>query len=148
MTTMTSIEDLNIGDSVFVERTVSESDVYQFSGITGDMSPNHLNERYMEGSRFKTRIAQGALIVGLTSAAAAEFGIRYNISGVSAGYDRIRFTGPVFFGDTIKVTYEITRIDSERGRAVAGLKATNQRGETVLVGSNILAFVDREEQAS
>ena len=68
-----TIDDINIGDSVVLEKTISESDVYLFAGICGDFSPNHVNERYMKGSVFKTRIAQGALIVGFTSAAAAMF---------------------------------------------------------------------------
>ena len=98
-----TIRDLKIGDSIAIEKTISESDVYLFAGICGDFSPNHINERYMQKTRFGTRIAQGALVVGFTSAAAAMFGIKYRIDGVSAGYDRLRFVAPVFCGDTILI---------------------------------------------
>lgn len=139
-----TIHDLKIGDSIAIEKTISESDVYLFAGICGDFSPNHINERYMGKTRFKTRIAQGALVVGFTSAAAAMFGIKYRVDGVSAGYDRIRFVAPVLFGDTILIRYEVVRIDLERDRAYAALKVTNQRDEVVLVGEHVLRFVALE----
>lgn len=137
----TMIDEIEIGDGITLEKTIAESDVYQFAGITGDFSPNHVNERYMQHSLYGTRIAQGALIVGFTSAAAAMFGIKRNIDGVAAGYDHVRFVKPVFFGDTIRVSYEIVRVDRERQRTHANLRVTNQRGEVVLVGEHIIKFL-------
>jgi 3-hydroxybutyryl-CoA dehydratase len=136
-----SIDNIKVGDGVTLEKTISESDVYLFAGITGDFSPNHINERYMQASVYGRRIAQGALIVGFTSAAAAMFGIKHNIDGVAAGYDRLRFVKPVFFGDTIRVIYEIVRIDRERQRTHASLKVLNQNGEVVLVGDHLIKFL-------
>lgn len=139
-----SIDDINIGDSVVLEKTISESDVYLFAGITGDFSPNHVNERYMKGSIYKTRIAQGALVVGFTSAAAAMFGIKYGVDGVAAGYDKLRFLGPVFFGDTIRIEYRISRIDREKQRTHAELKVINQDGKLVLAGDHLIKFLPYE----
>lgn len=139
-----TIRDLKIGDSIAIEKTISESDVYLFAGICGDFSPNHINERYMKRSTFGTRIAQGALVVGFTSAAAAMFGIKYRVDGVSAGYDRLRFVKPVFFGDTIRIHYEVARVEVERDRAYASLKVTNQHDDVVLVGEHVLRFVALE----
>lgn len=139
-----SIDDIKVGDSVVLEKTISESDVYLFAGITGDFSPNHVNERYMKGSVYKTRIAQGALVVGFTSAAAAMFGIKYGVDGVAAGYDKLRFLGPVFFGDTIRIEYRVSRIDRERQRTHAELKVTNQDGKLVLVGDHLIKFLPYE----
>ncbi len=136
-----TIDDINIGDFVVLEKTISESDVYLFAGITGDFSPNHVNERYMKGSVFGTRIAQGALVVGFTSAAAAMFGIKYGVDGVAAGYDKLRFLGPVFFGDTIRIEYRVSRIDHERQRTHAELKVTNQDGKQVLAGDHLIKFM-------
>ncbi len=95
----------------------------------------------MEKSIYKARIAQGALIVGFTSAAAAMFGIKYRIDGVSAGYDRLRFLKAVFFGDTIRVNYKVNRIERERERLYAELRVTNQRDELVLIGEHIIRFL-------
>jgi acyl dehydratase len=139
-----SIDDIKVGDSVVLEKTISESDVYLFAGICGDFSPNHVNERYMKGSICGTRIAQGALIVGFTSAAAAMFGIKYGVDGVAAGYDKLRFLGPVFFGDTIRVEYRVSRIDRERQRTHAELKVTNQDGKQVLAGDHLIKFLPYE----
>lgn len=139
-----TIDDIRIGDSVVLEKTISESDVYLFAGITGDFSPNHVNERYMKGSVFGTRIAQGALVVGFTSAAAAMFGIKYGVDGVAAGYDKIRFLGPVFFGDTIRIEYRISRVDRERQRTHAELTVTNQDGKLVLAGDHLIKFLPYE----
>lgn len=139
-----SIDDIRIGDSVVLEKTISESDVYLFAGITGDFSPNHVNERYMNGSIYKTRIAQGALVVGFTSAAAAMFGIKYGVDGVAAGYDKLRFLGAVFFGDTIRIEYRVSRIDIERQRTHAELRVTNQDGKLVLVGEHLIKFLPYE----
>ncbi len=143
-----TIDDIKIGDHIAIEKTISESDVYQFAGITGDFSPNHINERYMKGSMYKTRIAQGALVVGFTSAAAAMFGIRHGINGVAAGYDHLRFLGPVFFGDTIRIEYRVVRIDRERQRTHAELKVTNQDGKTILVGEHLIKFLPYGEAAA
>ena len=90
-----SIDDIKLGEGIVIEKTVSESDVYGFAGITGDLAPNHINERYMKKSIYGTRIAQGALILGFTSAASAMYSVQRGIDGVALGYDRVRFTGAV-----------------------------------------------------
>ena len=55
------------GDSVTFAKTVGESDVYLFAGITGDLAVNHVNEQYMKRSKYGTRIAHGALMIGYAS---------------------------------------------------------------------------------
>jgi 3-hydroxybutyryl-CoA dehydratase len=69
------------------------------------------------------------------------FGIKYGVDGVAAGYDKIRFLGPVFFGDTIRVEYRITKIDREKLRTYAELKVTNQDGKQVLAGDHLIKFL-------
>jgi 3-hydroxybutyryl-CoA dehydratase len=63
---------LAVGDRATFRKTVGESDVYLFAGITGDLSPNHVDEVAMEGSPYGRRIAHGALIVGYMSAASTK----------------------------------------------------------------------------
>ena len=55
------------GHTARFTKTVSESDVYMFAGITGDFSPNHVNKAYMEQSSYGRLMAHGALIVGFMS---------------------------------------------------------------------------------
>jgi acyl dehydratase len=103
---------VNIGDGARFSKTVGEYDVYGFAGITGDLAPNHVDKAYMEKSSYGRLQAHGALMVGYMSTASS-LAIANTRAGadetpVSLGYDRIRFLGPVYFGDTITVEYRIT----------------------------------------
>jgi len=137
MTHVDTSADLAVGKTVQFSKTVSESDVYLFAGITGDFDPIHLNEEYCKGTPFGRRIAHGALILGYMSTASTLIHQGYSRPLVSLGYDRIRLVKPVFIGDTVTVTYEIARIDVERSRTIAKVQVVNQHGETVVVADHI-----------
>ncbi len=138
-----------VGDNVSFSKTVSESDVYLFAGITGDLAPNHVDEEYMKRSGYGRRIAHGALIVGFMSTASSLAIAKSRNGGdetpVSLGYDRIRFLAPVYLGDTIKVAYEIVEIDEERRRSVADIRVFNQAEELVAVAQHILKWVANKQ---
>ena len=61
-----------VGDRVTFSKTVAECDVYNFAGLTGDFSPNHVNEEYMARSSYGRRMAHGALMVGFMSTASTD----------------------------------------------------------------------------
>jgi acyl dehydratase len=132
-------EDVKVGTSLSFTKTVSESDVYLFAGITGDFSPNHVDAEYMRQGRYGERIAHGALMVGFMSAASARMRVGRT---VSLGYDRVRFVAPVRFGDTITTEYTISEIDLAKKRMYSQVTCTNQRGEIVASAINLRAFVD------
>jgi acyl dehydratase len=137
---------LATGDRATFRKTVGESDVYLFSGITGDFSPNHIDEVAMQRSPYGRRVAHGALIVGYMSAASTRIladldPARTKSTPVSLGYDRVRFLKPVFIGDTIEVRYQVTTIDSERLRTISDITVVNQHGETVAVAQHVLRFL-------
>ena len=136
---------VEVGDTVSFSKTVTESDVYLFAGITGDLSPNHVNEEYMKKSSYGRRIVHGALLVGFMSTTST-MAIEQSRPGgdetpVSLGYDRIRFIKPVFLGDTITVKYTIESIDIDRRRSLADIEITNQGSTLVAVGKHILKWV-------
>ena len=137
-----------VGESVAFSKTVSESDVYLFAGITGDLSPNHVNAEYMKRSSYGRRMVHGALLVGFMSTAStlAIEKSRHSASEtpVALGYDRIRFIGPVYLGDTITVNYTIVAVDTERRRSVADIEILNQDNDLVAVGKHILKWVGNE----
>ena len=137
-----AIDDIPIGLRARVTKTVSESDVYLFAGITGDLDPNHIDEEYCRKTSLGHRVAHGALIVGYTSAASSRVLQDFERPMVSVGYDRIRFLKPVFFGDTITIDYEITAVDRERERTIAKIEVKNQRDELVAVATHIMQLVD------
>src|SRR5262245_14764602 len=136
---------VKVGDSARFSKTVGEYDVYGFAGITGDLAPNHVDKPYMEKSSYGRLQAHGALMVGYMSTAST-LAIANTRPGavetpVSLGYDRVRFLGPVYFGDTITVDYRITAVDLERRRATASIEIRNQNGELVTVGTHIMKWV-------
>ena len=134
-----------VGDATSFAKTVSESDVYLFAGISGDFAPNHVNRAYMEKSSYGRLIAHGALLVGFMSAASTQMAAKSradaSVTGVSLGYDRMRFLAPVFFGDTITVSYTVASIDAEKLRATADIRITNQDGTLVAVATHLLKWV-------
>ena len=139
---------LKVGKKVAFSKTVSESDVYLFAGITGDLSPNHVNKVYMEKSSYGKLMAHGALMVGFMSTASTM--ILANVretdeTPVSLGYDRIRFLKPVFLGDTITVNYEIVSIDPVARRSVGDIQIMNQHDELTTVAQHILKWVPNEQ---
>ncbi len=134
-----------IGDSSSFTKTVSEFDVYQFAGITGDFAPNHVNKAYMEKSSYGRLQAHGALMVGFMSTASS-LAIAKTRDGadetpVSLGYDRLRFLAPVYFGDTITVDYRISAVDVAARRSTGDITVKNQDGTLVAVGTHILKWV-------
>lgn len=138
---VTGLDSLRIGDEVSFSKTVGETDIYLFAGITGDFFEMHVNEEAMKSSRFGARIAHGALIVGFMSTTAGMMIARSGEHGVSLGYDRVRFTAPVRIGDTVTVTYRISSLQPDRSRARADVVATNQNGETVAVATHIIRYL-------
>ncbi len=141
------LDVVQVGDRYSFARTVGESDVMLFAGLTGDFSDTHVNEQYMrERSNLGGRIAHGALLIGYMSTAST-MSIAHVIHDddltdfpVSAGYDRIRFLQPVMLGDTVTVHYVVETVDREGGRSVARIEVTNQRDELVAVGRHVMRW--------
>ena len=136
-----SLAKFGVGATVTTGRTISESDVYLFGGITGDLGRNHIDEEYARTRTFYgKRVVHGALLVGLASAASTLIGERYDKGkwrGASYGYDRVRFIRPVFIGDTITMTYTITHMDEAELKTFAEVKGVNQHQEVCFAAIHI-----------
>ena len=136
-----------MGDTTEFSKTIGESDVYLFAGITGDFAPNHIDENYMAGTSFQRRIAHGALLVGFMSTCSTRLLEMARQRGAAAismslGYDRIRFLAPVYLGDTIHLRYTISALDTARARTTAEIKVSNQKGELVAVATHLIKWVE------
>ncbi len=137
---------VSVGDQASFSKTVGESDIYLFAGITGDFAGNHVNESFMQKSSYGRRIAHGALLVGFMSTTSTMIIDRARpLNGgetpVSLGYDRIRFTAPVYFNDTVTVRYRIAEVDEVKRQSRSEITVTNQNGETVAVGQHLMRWV-------
>jgi len=133
---------LTVGKKVEVRKTVGESDVYLFAGITGDFARNHVDEEFMRHTRYGRRIAHGALLVGYMSRASTEVCARLDGTIVSYGFDKIRFPAAAFIGDTVTVTYEIVERDEASLKAFSRVTCTTQRGDVVAAATHILKVVE------
>jgi len=130
---------LSIFDRVaHVTRTITEGDVYLFAGVTGDMSPVHLDAEYAKTLPGGQRVAHGVLILGLMSAASSRWCTEVGLKAFSYGYDRVRFVRPVRFGDTIRVSYRVVEHEFGERRYVAEVEAVNQEDDVVAVARHIL----------
>ena len=124
-------QTFQVGQRASVTRTISESDVYLFAGITGDLNPAHTNEEYAKKTHFKTRIAHGMLSSGLVSAL---LGMELPGPGTIYTGQTLKFLAPVHIGDTITATAEIQSLDLDRNRVVLTTTCTNQDGRVVITG--------------
>ncbi len=144
------LDSVAVGQHYTFAKTVGETDVSLFAGITGDFSDTHINDQYMrERSNLGGRIAHGALLVGYMSTAST-ISIAHVIHQegltdfpVSAGYDKVRFLKPVRLGDTITVHYTVASIDRERGRSTAKVEVKNDKGEVVAVAEHIMRWAKK-----
>lgn len=131
-----TIEDLSIGEFATVSKTISETDIYLFAGITGDFNPAHVDEEYAKTTVFKRRIAHGMLTAGLISHI---LGMKLPGPGAIYLQQQVRFLAPVFVGDTITARAEVIEIISEKKRVRMRTTCTNQAGETVLDGEALMS---------
>lgn len=134
------------GRIVCFEKTISEHDILHFAEISGDFSPNHVNEEFMKNSIYGKRIAHGALLVAYMSKASSLILEEYphedqDSTAVSLGYDRIRFIKPVFIDDTITITYTVDAYNHQSMRAQSKIEIVNQHNELVAVATHILKWV-------
>jgi len=120
-----------------VGRTVESGDVSLFAGLSGDFNPVHLNELHAKKSQFGTRIAHGLLTLAITSGQMNGTGLFEGTTIGFLGMDKVRFSNPVRFGDTVLTAATITEVrqsgkENDRGVVSMTITVKNQNDETVL----------------
>ena len=135
MITGKSIDKLQVGDVAEFAKTVTETDIYLYAGITGDFNPAHVNEAYAKNTFFKTRIAHGMLTAGFISAVIAN-----QLPGPGTIYLKqdLSFLAPVHIGDTITGRVEIIELNSEKNRVRLKTTCSNQDGVIVISGEGLV----------
>jgi len=128
-------DQIHIGQTASVTKTISEYDVYAYAGVTGDFNPAHINEVYAEGTFFKTRIAHGMLTAGFVSTV---LGMHLPGTGAILISNSANFLAPVHIGDTITATCEVIE-KMEKGRVRIRSTVSNQNGEVVLTGESLVS---------
>ena len=134
-------DEIQIGDKASFSKTISESDVYQFAGITGDFNELHINQVAAEKSIFKSRVVHGCLADSLVSTV---LGMKYPGKGTIFLEKSVAYLKPVYIGDTL--TAELTVAEKrERGRVLFDVSYYNQEGTEVIKGT-ALVLAPRDPQ--
>ena len=128
------LDELAAGQSAELAKTVTETDVVLFAGITGDFNPAHVNEVEARASRFGGRIAHGMLSAGFISAV---LGTRLPGPGCVYMSQTLRFTAPVRIGDTVTARVEVAEVMPKR-RVRLTTTVTRQDGTSVVEGEAVV----------
>jgi len=131
-----TIEEMKVGDTAKFSKTVSESDVYLFAGVTGDLNPAHVSEEFAKDTFFKTRIAHGMLSASFISTV-----IGTMLPGPGSVYMRqeANFLAPVKFGDTITAVVEVAEIIADKKRVRLKTYCINQEKTIVVDGEALVS---------
>jgi 3-hydroxybutyryl-CoA dehydratase len=130
------LEDFRLGMTFTTPgRTVTEADVVGFAALSGDYNPLHTDEEFARAGRFGRRIAHGTLTLAILTGMWDKIGIIAGSVEAFYGIDGLKFTLPVFFGDTL---HAVIRVTDKQERETNGMvtlsnEVLNQRGETVMV---------------
>jgi len=129
-------EDLKIGEHFETPgRTVTEADIVNFAGISGDYNPLHIDEEFAKKTRFGARIAHGVLTLSIMTGLWARLGILEGTVEAFYGIERLRFTKPVYSGETLHVKMKVVDKEEKGQSGIVVLENTvlNQKSETVMV---------------
>lgn len=131
-----NIEDLQVGMSACVSKTVTEADIIMFAGVSTDINPAHLDEEYAKGTQFGGRIAHGMLSASLISAV---LGNRLPGPGVIYMSQSLRFKAPVRPGDTVHAKVTVKEVIAEKCRVVLDTVCTV--GDKVVIDGEAMVMV-------
>ena len=129
-----NIEDLQVGMSASVSKTVTEADIVMFAGVSTDVNPAHLDEEYAKGTQFGGRIAHGMLSASFISAVLAN-----KLPGPGTIYmaQTLKFKAPVRIGDTVTATVTVNEVVVEKRRCVLESVCT-VNGKVVIEGESTM----------
>jgi len=127
-----TIQELKVGDSAELTRTITEEDIQLFAKAIGDFNPVHLDEAYAQKTQFKGRIAHGALSIGLLSAVLGNI-----LPGHGTIYlsQEVKFLAPVRIGDTLTAKVEVMELIPAKDRVKFRTNCMNQEGKIVVDGT-------------
>jgi 3-hydroxybutyryl-CoA dehydratase len=125
-------DDMNIGDAATFTKTITETDVILWVGLTGDLNPIHIDKEYSKTTRFGDVIVPGVMVLGLISntITMATFGNVY-------ANQSIKFLKPVYIGDTITATATIVEKIEAKHLVKLETKCVNQKNELIMIGEGM-----------
>ena len=144
-------EDIDI-DGTFETpgRTVTEADIVNFAGVSGDFNPVHVDALFAAGSLFKQRIAHGALGLAIITGLLSRTGLLGPTAVAFLGINNWRFEAPLLIGDTIRVRASVTNKRptraSDRGILYEAIQLVNQHNAVVQAGEFVVLVERRPSE--
>lgn len=135
--------DLFIGQKAFFTKTISESDVYLFAGITGDFNRIHVDEHYAQTTSFGKRIAHGFLVASMVQHCTSEL---TTPGGVSLNYN-FNMRAPVFIGDTITASAEVIHKREDKPIVTLRIACHKPDGTLCIDGEALIYMVSDKKKA-
>ena len=131
-------EEFELGHTVVsAGRTITETDVVNFAGLSGDYNQIHTDAEYARGTFFGRRVAHGLLVLSIATGLAAQLGF---IEGTVIAFRELtwKFSRPVFIGDTVHLQAKVTGLKPlprlGGGAVILQAAVINQDGDTVARG--------------
>ena len=125
-------DDMQVGDSASFTKTMTETDVILWVGLTGDFNPIHIDKEYAKSTRFGNVLVPGVLVLGLVSNVMTQVTFGHVFANQS-----IKFLKPVYIGDTITATGTIIEKLDEKNMVKVETKCVNQDGALVMIGEGM-----------
>ena len=131
-----SINEFKRGEKAELSKSISESDIYLYAGITGDFNPAHVNQVYAEKTYFKSRVAHGLLSAGFISAVIGTI-----LPGPGTIYlkQELSFIAPVYIGDTITAFVEVLDVNVSKNRVLLKTICRNQENKLIIEGQALVS---------
>jgi len=144
-------EEFEVGQTlVSAGRTITETDVVRFAGISGDYNQLHTDAEYGKKTPFGARVAHGLLVLSIASGLAMRTGV---LEGTAIAFREInhwKFIKPVYFGDTVHVVLEVVETKAiprlNGGSVVIQIEVRNQKDETVMKGTWTTLVVSKPQE--
>lgn len=139
-----TFDEIAVGDSASIERTLTTADIQLFATMSGDVNPQHIDAEFAESTRFHGVIAHGMWGAALISGV---LGTRLPGPGTVYLSQTLKFHGPVRVGDTLTVTVTVTARDEAKHRLSLDCQCVNQERQTMITGeATVLAPTERIER--
>lgn len=129
--------DLEIGQKETFSKTISESDIYLFAGLTADFNPIHVDHEYARATEFGQRIAHGFLVASMVQPCMSAL---TTPGGVSLNYN-FSMRAPVFIGDTVSASAEVVEKREDKPIVTLRIECRNQRGEVCIEGTALIYMI-------
>jgi 3-hydroxybutyryl-CoA dehydratase len=144
-------DEFEVGQRIIsVGRTITESDIVAFAGLSGDYTQIHTDVEYSKATPIGQRIAHGMLGISIASGLAAQTGVMEGTVIVFREINSWKFIKPIFIGDTIHVEMDVMETKGLRriggGSVTIGVSLLNQKNEELMKGSWTVLIADRPPQ--